>query len=45
MVWHWVACSINPQKREKAYPVSPLVLGLFIFVVIGSGKPSAPSHC
>jgi hypothetical protein len=26
------------QKRENKYPVNPVVLGLFLFVVLGSGE-------
>jgi hypothetical protein len=33
-------CILPPsvQKREGKYPVGPIVLGFFLFVVIGSGK-------
>ncbi|KHG11524.1 Serp2 [Gossypium arboreum] len=31
-------------KKGKDYPVGPLLLGFFIFVVIGSCKDSLPSY-
>jgi hypothetical protein len=36
---------VVPQPKEKAtkkYPVGPWVLGLFLFVVVGSGAPLSP---
>lgn len=40
---HLTAHTFQPlQKKTSKIPVGPVMLGFFLFVVVGSGKPRAP---
>jgi hypothetical protein len=36
--------AVLPPKKENSPPVGPIVLGFFLFVVVGSGTVLTPSQ-
>ena len=35
---------MSSGKKNSSYTVGPVLLGFFLFVVVGSGKKRAPTH-